>query len=115
MRKFWIGVFALVAGVAGFSASAQAEDWRIARSSGDVWVSAAGTAAILVSTGSTVGERSTVSTGANGRAMLVRGRESVVVGPGTILTVAQNGAFTTMIQRAGSAEFEVERQNVQHF
>jgi hypothetical protein len=115
MKKFWIGVIALVAGVAGFSASAQADDWRIARSSGEVWVSGGGTTPILVSTGSTVPERSTVATGPTGRAMLVRGRESVVVGPSTILTVAQSGAFTTMIQRAGSAEFEVERQNVQHF
>jgi hypothetical protein len=114
MNQFWVGVVALLAGVAGFSASAQAEDWRIARSSGEVWVSG-GTAPILVSTGSTVPERSTVATGPTGRAMLVRGRESVMVGPGTILTVAANGAFTTMIQQAGSAEYEVERQNVQHF
>lgn len=115
MKHFWFGLLGLIVGAVSFAAPALADDWRIARSSGDVWVSSAGTNAILVSTGGMVPERSTVSTGPTGRAMLIRGRESIVVGPSTILTVAESGAFTTMIQTAGIAEFEVERQNVQHF
>jgi hypothetical protein len=115
MKKLWIGLLAFLAAALSFTAAAHAEDWRIARSSGEVWVSNAGSAAILVSTGSLVRELSTVTTGRTGRAMLVRGRESVVVGPSTILTVAQNGGRTTIIQQAGTAEFDVERQNVQHF
>ncbi len=115
MKNFWFGLLGLMVGAVSFAAPAFADGWRIARSSGEVWVSSVGTNAILVSTGGTIAERSTISTGPTGRAMLVRGRESIVVGPSTILTVAESGAFTTMIQIAGIAEFEVERQNVQHF
>lgn len=115
MKHLWFRIVALCVGAVGFAGAALADDWRLVRTSGEVWISSPDTAVILASTGGTVPERSTVATGPFGRALLVRGNESVVVGPGSILTIAESGPLTTIIQSAGTAEFEVERQNVQHF
>lgn len=60
-----------------------------------------------------------VQTGANGRAVLVRGREFVVVSPSSRLRVpaaaAQAGGIVQMIQEAGRALFRIERRSTPHF
>jgi hypothetical protein len=61
----------------------------------------------------------TVATGPNGRASLARGREFIVVSPGTRLTIPtaaqQDGGLTQIIQQIGRAVFNIERRPVQHF
>lgn len=61
----------------------------------------------------------TVSTGANGRASLARGREFIVVSPRTRLTIPavaqQQGGMTQIIQHSGSARFSIERRSTPHF
>jgi hypothetical protein len=61
----------------------------------------------------------TISTGANGRASLGRGREYIVVSPNTRLTIPtaaqQQGGLTQIIQHIGRALFNIERRSTPHF
>lgn len=61
----------------------------------------------------------TISTGANGRASLGRGREYIVVSPNTRLSIPtaaqQQGGLTQIIQHIGRAMFNIERQETPYF
>jgi hypothetical protein len=61
----------------------------------------------------------TVSTGANGRVSLARGREFIVMSPKTRLTIPtpaqQDGGMTQIIQQAGRAMFDIQRRATPHF
>ena len=61
----------------------------------------------------------TIATGPNGRASLGRGREFIVVSPGTRLTIPtpaqQEDGLTQIIQHLGRAVFSIERQSTPHF
>jgi hypothetical protein len=92
-----------------------ADEWVIVNSSGTVWILEKGRDARLASPGTVFPNAATLATAPNGRAFLVHGAESVVVGPSTVLALVQRGGRTRVIQTAGVAEFDVERQNVQHF
>ncbi len=48
--------------------------------------------------------------------MLVRGKEVMVVGPNTVVTVPPDRqGTTTILQRAGEIVFDVDKRNVKHF
>jgi hypothetical protein len=53
----------------------------------------------------------------NGRVLLVRNRESMVIGPNTVVTLpaGNDSRATTIILGAGQVEFDVEKRNVKHF
>jgi hypothetical protein len=60
----------------------------------------------------------TIRTGRNGRVMLVRGEETILVSPNSVVGLpAENseGLSTTIVQQAGSILLEVEKRNVKHF
>ena len=59
----------------------------------------------------------TIRTGKNGRVVLTRGQESIMVSPSTTISLpdAARAGMSTIIQRSGSIILEVEKQNVQHF
>ena len=57
-------------------------------------------------------------TGGNGRVLLIRGQETILVAPNSVISVPaekKDGMQTTILQQAGSIVLEVEKQNVQHF
>ena len=59
-----------------------------------------------------------VTTGDRSRVMLQRGTESMVIGPHSIVAVSEHpseGLSTTVVEKAGTVAFNVEKQNVQYF
>jgi hypothetical protein len=60
----------------------------------------------------------TIRTGRNGRVLLVRGEESILISPNSVVGLPvekKEGLSTTIIQQAGSILLEVEKRNVKHF
>ena len=62
-----------------------------------------------------------IRTGRNGRVLLVRGQESILVSPNSVIslppeeTEQKDGLSTTILQQAGSILLEVEKRAVKHF
>src|SRR6266568_3243870 len=106
------------------SAAAFAADgeWTVRKSSGEVWTGAQGVQ--LVSLGASNGQQTvlkpgdTVTTGRNGRVLLVRGEETILIAPNSVVGIPaekKDGLATTITQQAGSILLEVEKRNVPHF
>ncbi len=97
--------------------SAEADPWHVAQSSGSVWFGS--DTAQLVSLGPTadVPGGATVMTGEGARAFLVRGSQTMLVGPNTVITLPDGDShgITTVLERAGEVTFDVDRQTVKHF
>jgi hypothetical protein len=103
-----------------YSASqATAEEvWRVSKSSGEVAVTSPGGEQAPLIAGAMLKPGDNVRTGQNGRVLLMRGEESILVSPNSsigIPAVKKDGLQTTIIQQSGSILLEVEKKNVQHF
>lgn len=117
MYRFLL-VTALMLGL-GFATSAQAgtdEAWRIVQSAGDVRVSTEADAAMVVDPRTELPEGAIVTTGKNGRAVIRRGQEQVILQPLTrlVLTRATPGA-TNILQSAGTALYRIGKKKTPHF
>jgi hypothetical protein len=105
----------------GMSSAAWAGDddpWSISKSSGDVWVSSAGAAQVSLNEDASLHPGDTIRTGPNGRVLLTRGEESMLIAPNSVVglpTDKKDGMATTILQQAGSILLEVEKRNVKHF
>jgi hypothetical protein len=111
-------VIALMLGL-GFASSAQAEAnkaWRIVQSAGDVRVTNGDDEGKAIDPRMELPEGAIVTTGANGRAVISRGQEQVIIQPLTrlVLTQATPGA-TTILQSAGSALYRIGKKKTPHF
>jgi hypothetical protein len=106
------------------SAGAFAADgeWTVRKSSGEVWTGGQGVQP--VSLGQSNGQETvlkpgdTVTTGRNGRVLLVRGQETILIAPNSVVGIPaekKDGLATTITQQAGSILLEVEKRNVPHF
>ncbi|MBX9825711.1 MAG: FecR family protein [Xanthobacteraceae bacterium] len=109
--------FVLVANVS--SAAAQDASWRVSKSSGEVWIDAPGAQSVALSADTVLSPGASVRTGANGRVLLMRGTETIMVSPNSVMQIpaakSGNSGMTTVLQRSGSLLFDVEKQNVRHF
>ncbi len=97
---------------------AGAAEWQVARSSGDVWVATPKAQPVSLSAEVVLRPGDKIQTGRNGRVLLVRGAETILVAPNTVVGLPEEqkaGRVTTILQQAGSIVLEVERQNVEHF
>jgi hypothetical protein len=59
-----------------------------------------------------------IRTGRNGRVLLERGEETILVAPNSVIGLPlekKDGQSTTIVQQAGSILLEVEKRNVKHF
>lgn len=111
-------VTALMLGL-GFATSAQAgadEAWRIVQSAGDVSVTAGDDSGTVIDPRTELPEGAIVTTGQNGRAVIRRGQEQVILQPSTrlVLTRATPGA-TNILQSAGSALYRIGKKKTPHF
>jgi hypothetical protein len=106
-----------LAAAAAVPAQAQSAAWRVSEVSGDVRISEAGrtraaTRGALLSGGSVIA-------GARSRAVLVRGRQYVVVSPGSTVRVdgpaGGDGSIVEVAVEAGNALFKVDRRETPHF
>ncbi|HVY20454.1 MAG TPA: FecR family protein [Bauldia sp.] len=105
-------IFSIVA-----AGAAVAEPWQVLQTTGPVWVGADTAQLVSLDPKGDVAGGMTVVTGEGGRAMLVRGEQTMMVGPNAVITVPDEdtAGVTTVLQRAGEVTFDVDRQKVQHF
>jgi hypothetical protein len=103
------------------SSSAMAADdgvWSVSKSSGEVWVATTGAAQVSLKQEDALKAGDTIRTGRNGRVLLVRGEETILISPNSVIGVPaekKDGMSTTIVQQAGSILLEVEKRNVKHF
>ncbi len=103
----------------GLLAPALAQDgsWRVAKVSGEAWVSVGGVLQASVSQQSDLRAGNSVRTGRSGRVLLVRGSESILISPNSAISLPETGrpGMSSVIQQAGSILLEVDKRNVEHF
>jgi FecR protein len=108
--------FALV--VASSAFAADDGTWSVKKSSGEVWMGTSGVQQASVKTDEVLKPGDTIRTGRNGRVLLVRGEESILIAPNSVVGLPaekKEGLATTITQQAGSILLEVEKKNVKHF
>ncbi len=92
--------------------------WSVGKSSGEVWITATGAAPASLTQQVTLNAGDTIRTGPNGRVLLMRGEETILISPNSVIglpTESKDGLATTILQRAGSILLDVEKRNVKHF
>ena len=109
-------ILALGALLCASTAYAGAPGWTVSESSGPVTVSRPGYSAVATR-GGAVSAGDVISTGKNGRAVLVRGEEYLVVSPGARITIAdpKPGAMTQIIQSFGNTLYKIKKMATPHF
>jgi hypothetical protein len=113
LSRFCLSLSLLVIALAG---NAVAADWRVAQMSGDVSVKTGAVKLASLSAGGILKSGAIVVTGKNGRVLLVRGQQTMIVAPGSAVTLpGDGGGFTRILERAGQVEYDVDHKAVQHF
>jgi hypothetical protein len=107
----------LIAAFAGVTSAGDGGEWSIVQSSGGIWVQVGGAERVSLGDTRTVLPGTMLATSATGRILLQRGRETMVVGPGTVMNVPADSsrAFTTVIELMGEIDFDVEKRSGKHF
>jgi hypothetical protein len=114
--QFLALVFSATAFVATANAAA-AEGWRIVDKVGEVSAGAAGIQKASVSRDDVLAADSWIRTGRDGRVVLARGRETIVLSPGSRVQLpdgTKNGN-TQVLQNMGSAFYQIGKQQQPHF
>lgn len=109
---------ALVLATASRASAADDGVWSVSKSSGEVWLAINGAQQVSLNQQETLKPGDTIRTGRNGRVLLVRGEETILISPNSVVGVPaekKEGLSTTIIQQAGSILLEVEKRNVKHF
>src|SRR5262245_12807314 len=87
---FLLSAFFVFAAIS--SAAAQDAAWRVSKSSGEVWIETPGAQPAALHADSVLQPGASVRTGANGRVLLMRGAETIMVSPNSALQIpAGNG------------------------
>ena len=92
--------------------------WIVTQKSGDVRVLRNGVQPASLAVRSALSAGDVIATGSNGRAMLTRGGDYVVVAPGRRLLLPkeeQKSGFTRLIQQVGTMLYKVKHTGVPHF
>lgn len=108
--------FALV--VASSAFAADGDPWWVKRTSGEVWMGSGDVQQVSLKTDETLKPGDTIRTGRNGRVLLVRGEESILIAPNSVVGLpaeTRETLSTTIKQQAGSILLEVEKKDVKHF
>ena len=98
--------------------AAEGGTWSVSKSSGEVWISSGDVQQASLTPDDHLKPGDTIRTGRNGRVLLVRGEETILVSPNSVIglpTEKKDGLSTTILQQAGSILLEVEKRNVKHF
>jgi hypothetical protein len=114
VARMLLAILAVVVGGTPLGAA----EWQVARSTGDVWV--ATPKAQPVSLGAEVVLRpgDKIQTGHTGRVLLVRGTETILIAPNSVVSLPAGQKATratTILHQAGSIVLEVEKKSVDHF
>jgi hypothetical protein len=109
---------AFLLGAASNALAAEDGVWRVSKSSGEVWMTTSGAQQASLKQEEVLKPGDTIRTGRNGRVLLVRGEETILVSPNSVIglpTEKKDGLSTTILQQAGSVLLEVEKRDVKHF
>src|SRR5882757_1433906 len=109
---------ALALGAASIAHAGDGEAWSVSKSSGEVWMTTTGAQTVSLSQQDVLKPGDIIRTGRNGRILLVRGAETILLSPNSVIglpTENKDGLSTTIVQQAGSILLEVEKRNVKHF
>lgn len=107
-----IGLF-----MANAAFAAAPDGWKISEKSGTVTVLHSGVSKIALQ-GNAISTGDVVNTGANGRAVLVRGQEYLVIAPNSRLRIADpapSGGMIQILQDVGNVIFKIKRKSTPHF
>jgi hypothetical protein len=111
-------VTALALVTASSALAADEGTWAVSKSSGEVWMGSGDVQRASLKSDDVLKPGDTIRTGRNGRVLLVRGEESIMIAPNSVVGLPaekKEGLSTTIIQKAGSILLEVEKKNVKHF
>ncbi|QDF39393.1 FecR family protein [Bradyrhizobium symbiodeficiens] len=114
----WAFVVALTLGTASGAFAAEDGVWSVSKATGEVWVATDGAQQVSLNQEATLKPGNTIRTGRNGRVLLVRGEETILISPNSVVGLPaekKDGLSTTIVQQAGSILLEVEKRNVKHF
>ncbi len=75
----------LIASFASATSAGGGDAWSIVRVTGQIWIQADGAQTVALGDTRTVASGQTLATSANGRVLLQRGEETMVVGPSTVM------------------------------
>jgi hypothetical protein len=109
-------VFALTAASGAFAA--EGGTWSVGKSSGEVWITNGDVQQASLKPEDNLKPGDIIRTGRNGRVLLLRGEESILIAPNSVIGLPaeqKEELSTTIVQRAGSILLEVEKRNVKHF
>lgn len=109
---------AFVLGAASNALAAEEGAWSVSKSSGEVWMTTTGAQPVSLGKEEVLKPGDTIRTGRSGRVLLVRGEETILVSPNSVIGLPaekKEGLSTTIVQQAGSILLEVEKRNVKHF
>ena len=91
-----------------------ADDWTAVRLRGGVFALENGAWTQLVR-GSVVPDDRVIKSAPGGRITLVRGAETIELGPDTTAQISDKSGFTTVYNHEGTVGIDAEARNVQHF
>jgi FecR-like protein len=116
----YLSVFAMALALVATSRAFAADGgtWSVSKSSGEVWITNGEVQLASLNPADNLKPGDTIRTGRNGRVLLVRGEESILVAPNSVVGLPaepKEGLSTTIVQQAGSILLEVEKRNVKHF
>ncbi|MHA7873110.1 MAG: FecR domain-containing protein, partial [Hyphococcus sp.] len=99
------------------AASAQNGDWRVVEMTGVARAAQPMSGVQQISTGNALGAGAVVTTGMNGRVVLVRGEQQIVVGPSSRMSLpaTEEPGKTRILQDLGTLLFKVDKRDKQHF
>ncbi len=100
------------------SVQALANDWVVVKMSGQVWLNADKPKKIALEKNQSFKQGDTLTTAKNGRVLLKRGKETILISPGTTIALPSEKpglGKTRLLQTAGEILLDVEKKNVKHF
>lgn len=92
--------------------------WQVEMMSGEAYILSENAQPVALTPGGVVAAGGVIETGPDGRVVLSRGSESIVVSPNSSIAVSpesDSGIMTRILQRAGTVLLQVEKQDRQHF
>ena len=113
---FFLAMFSIV--FAGSIVIAEDSLWHVSKSSGDFWVTTSGVQQASLTEGEALKPGAGIRTGRNGRVLLVRGEETILVSPNSTISIpaeVKEGLSTRIFQQAGSIVLEVKKRDDNHF
>ncbi len=123
MSRLKIYCTVLVAAIALFgfqlaTTQATSESWTVIKMSGDVWINSEKPQKIALKQDQIFNLGEKITTGTNGRALLKRGNETILITPNSTIALpkekSENGR-TKIFQQMGRILLDVEKRNVKHF